>query len=86
MARFKSLSSDYYAFFGLTQSVIVRYGTDYKLPKGQNTVAVVYSIMLLDIARHYNCLPDLRTLKMTEIRFFYDGIRSELKELSKNGK
>jgi hypothetical protein len=43
----------------------------------------VYSEMLLTICRYYRVLPDPRTLKLREIRWFYDGIRHELRENSK---
>jgi len=42
------------------------------------TFAEVYGVMLLQICRDYPGLPDPRTLRATEIRFFYDGLRAEL--------
>jgi len=39
--------------------------------------------MLLNITRHYGSLPDPRTLTMAEIRFYYDGLRPEFKQLAK---
>lgn len=36
--------------------------------------------MLLQISRDYPSLPDPRTLTLTEIRFFYEGLRAELKK------
>lgn len=36
--------------------------------------------MLLQISRDYAGLPDTRTLKAREIRFFYNGLRAELKK------
>lgn len=39
----------------------------------------VYSEMLIQICRDYPGLPDPRTLTLTEIRFFYDGLRESLK-------
>jgi hypothetical protein len=39
--------------------------------------------MLLQICREYPGLPDARALTMAEIRFFYEGLRSELRERSK---
>lgn len=39
----------------------------------------VYGEMLLQICRDYTGLPDPRTLTNTEIRFFYEGLRKELK-------
>ena len=43
----------------------------------------VYSVMLYQICRDYSGLPDIRTLKAHEIRFFYDGLREELKQHTK---
>lgn len=40
----------------------------------------VYREALLQICRDYPGLPDPRTLTLTEIRFFYDGLRPELKK------
>lgn len=39
--------------------------------------------MLLQICRDYSGLPDARTLTMSNIRFFYEGIRPELKKHTK---
>jgi hypothetical protein len=36
--------------------------------------------MLVQIALEYHALPNPRTLKMHEIRFWYEGIRKGLKE------
>jgi hypothetical protein len=36
--------------------------------------------MLLQIARDYPGLPDPRTLAISEIVFFYNGLREELKK------
>jgi hypothetical protein len=43
----------------------------------------VYPEMLLQICGQYSGLPDVRTLTASEIRFFYNGIRAELCELTK---
>jgi hypothetical protein len=83
METFKSLFGGTSTFFGLTKSVLVIKGKEERLLKGMNTLPVVYTAMLQTIARNYYSLPDLRTMTMTEIRFFYDGMRRELKE---NGK
>lgn len=56
----------------------MRHGTDEKLKKGDHIFAVVYREMLLQISRDYAGLPDIRTLKVFEIRFFYNGMRNEL--------
>ena len=70
-----------YAFFGLTRSKVVRSGIDEKLRP--NTFNNVYSEMLLQVCRDYPGLPDPRTLTLNEIRFFYDGVREELKAHTK---
>jgi hypothetical protein len=36
--------------------------------------------MLIQICKEYNGLPDARELKSHEIRFFYEGLRAELKK------
>ncbi len=43
----------------------------------------VYTEMLLQISRDYPGLPDSRTLKAHEIRFYYEGVREELKSHTK---
>lgn len=42
----------------------------------------MYGEMLLQIARDYHGF-DVRTLKGHEIRFFYEGLRQELRENTK---
>jgi hypothetical protein len=46
----------------------------------QHTVPNVYAEMLIQICMDYPALPDPRDLTMTEIRFFYDGLRESLKK------
>ena len=67
-------------FFGLTKTLLVRFGEDSKLPKGMNTLPNVYCEMFSQICRDYSSLPDPRTLTISEIRFYYNGLRQELKE------
>ena len=43
-------------------------------------MVAVYGEMLLQICRDYPGLPDPRELSLSEIRFFYEGIRAELKK------
>jgi len=77
------MPSGFYAIFGVTVvTPLVRYGADYKIPKkqGGHLHAAVYGEMLLQVARDYPGLPDVRTLKASEIRFFYEGLRPELKK------
>ena len=68
--------------------MLVRYGVDAKIPPtrdgyDQHTYMNVYRQMLVDITRTYNSLPDARELQEHEIEFFYDGIRGELKAMTK---
>ncbi|MBK2258736.1 hypothetical protein [Francisella philomiragia] len=70
-------------FVGIVRTPLVRYGGDFKHPKGRHILQVVYKEMLLQITRDYASLPDPRTLTMTEIRFFYEGLREELKQSTK---
>ncbi len=68
-----------YSFFGIIRTPLVRGGEDVILPKKQHTTHAVHSEMLLQVCRDYSGCPDVRTLKASEIRFFYEGLRSELK-------
>ena len=43
----------------------------------------VYTEMLLQVCRDYPGLPDARTMKAREIRFFYEALRPELKAHTK---
>jgi len=43
----------------------------------------VYAEMLLQICSTYNVLPDIREMKAHQIRFFYEGARGSLQEISK---
>jgi hypothetical protein len=67
----------------------VRNGADARLPKDKkhgvitHTLLAVYGEMLLQICRDYPGLPDPRTLSMSEIRFYYEGLRRELREHTK---
>ena len=69
---------------------IVISGADARLPKdadtgrSSHTYHAVYRVMLLQIAREYPSLPDLRTLTEDDIRFFYDGLRHDLKKYTKD--
>lgn len=58
------------------------YGSDGYIPKGGHTRGAVYSTMLMQVLREYN-VGDFRVLEAHEIRFFYDGLRAELKESTK---
>jgi len=48
-----------------------------------NTFIQVHCEMLFQICRDYSSLPDFRSLTASEIRFFYEGLRNELKQGSK---
>lgn len=70
----------------------MRYGADAFLPKRLprdeddtdaspgHKLMPVYREMLLQCCSDYPGLPDARSLSMTEIRFFYDGLRGALKK------
>jgi len=68
---------------------LVRYGGDWWHPRDdetgqpQHTLFIVYGEMLRQICLDYSGLPDPRTLTMTEIEFFYDGLRKSLKDATK---
>lgn len=51
-----------------------------------HTLLNVHREMMLQICRDYSSLPDPRTLTFAEIRWFYDGLRAELKRHTKGGK
>lgn len=75
------------AFFGLVRTPLVRHGVDERLrsrpegdPQGEHpghTSAAVHSEMLLQVARDYAGI-DVRTYKAHQLRFLYNGLRSEL--------
>ncbi len=67
------------AFFGVVRTPLVRNGEDVRLPKRGHVSQVVYSEMILQVCRDYPGLPDIRGLKISEIRFFYNGLRAELR-------
>lgn len=53
------------------------------MPKGQHRFSVVYSEMLFQICSDFPGLPDPRGMTASEIRFFYDGLRSGLHGLTR---
>lgn len=71
----------------------MRNGTDARLPATrdpdsgkavpQHTLFNVYGEMLMQICRDYPALPDPRTLKAHEIRFYYEGLRADLHAATK---
>jgi hypothetical protein len=58
-------------------------GQDEKLPDGKHTYLNVYKLMFLQICRDYHSLPDPKQLKRNEIKFFYEGLRADLKMISR---
>lgn len=77
------------AFFSVSvRTPLVRHGMDARLrdPKtgrSAHTLFPVYREMLLQVCRDYSSLPDPRTLTLGEIRFYYEGLRPELREYTK---
>lgn len=61
----------------------MRHGQDTLLPNGAHSRSLVYGEMLLQVSRDYSGLPDPRTLSSSEIVWFYDGLRAELKAATK---
>ncbi len=64
----------------------MRGGTDYRFPEDVqsgvscHTIPNVYGEMLLQIAMDFPALPDVRSLRMGEIRYWYNGLRATLKK------
>jgi hypothetical protein len=80
-ARLQGLLCHNNAFFSLVSAPLVRNGADEKIPGRQVHVrGFVYSEMMLQVARDYPGVPDVRTLKHHQILFFYDALRAELKK------
>lgn len=52
---------------------------------GGNTYVSVHATMLLQVAREYSGLSDVRDLTASEIRFFYEGLRAEIKRVHNGG-
>lgn len=47
-----------------------------------HNVLTVYAEMFRQICTDYATLPDPRSLEMSEIRFFYDGVRATLQKVT----
>jgi len=73
---------DHHAFFGVVRTTLVSGGGDYHAGR-DNTRAAVYPAMMTQVVRDYSGIPDYRTLTDTEIRFFYDQLRPELRRATK---
>ncbi len=54
-----------------------------KVYRRHHTCSVVHRTMLRQICSDYRVLPDPRTLTITEILFWYDGLREVLQERTK---
>lgn len=54
----------------------MRSGGDVQLSSG----AATYSEMMLQVTRDYAGLPDVRTLTVEQIVFFFEGLRPELRK------
>ena len=67
----------------------MRHGADERLPKDpetgrpQHTLLPVYGEMLQQICLDYGGLPDVRRMTLSEVRFWYDGIRGILRDRTK---
>jgi len=64
-------------------------GADGELPRDRetgvetHTLPVVLGTMMAQICMDYSGLPDVRTLTMSDIVWFYDGLRAGLKRATK---
>lgn len=74
-------------FDGITTATVVRHGGSFPLNWGglENRVGIIHREMILQIATDYPGLPDVRTLTLSQIRFFYEGVRARLEEATKDG-
>ena len=83
------MSGDFQPFFREVVTTIVQHGKDAKLPTNpetgetQHTLFAVYGVMLTQICMDFPGLPDPRSLRLREIRFFYDGLRHSLRDRTK---
>ncbi len=53
------------------------------MDKDRQARVPAYKEMILQISTDYSGLPDVRTLSINEIQFFYEGIREGLKKSTK---
>lgn len=85
------MHGDYNPFFGVTTATLIVNGRDGPLPEqwdGENfrpgnTFFEVFTLMMIQVARDYNGLPDVRSLTFEEIQFFYDFLKPELLHYAK---
>lgn len=66
---------------------LVRFGEDhYHQPQGGiavHTMSTAYGEMLRQVMRDYSGLPPFWELSLSDIRFLYEGLRDELKAITK---
>ena len=79
------MHGDHVAFFGVIVTPLVRRGVNERIPGGGHGYFPVHVEMLLQICAEYAGLPDVRTLRASEIRLFYNGIREALQQRTKGG-
>lgn len=60
-----------------------RHAPDLESGAARHTLLVVYAEMLLQVCREFPSVRDFRSLTITEIRFFYQSLRTELVERTK---
>lgn len=70
------------SFFGRVTPLLIRDGADYQIPNAHNFFNV-FTEMFLQVIRDYNCIKDYRKIKISDIVYLYDGLRAELKEITK---
>lgn len=63
--------------------LLVRGGVDAKLEKGGHTFFNVYREMMYQVARDYSGVGDVSNMRVSEIVFWYEGLRPEIKEYTK---
>ena len=68
----------------------MRHGENIRLqdPRGErpsHTRLRVYQEMMLNVAMHYRSAPDVRTMDLEELEFFYEGLRGHLMSITKPG-
>lgn len=58
----------------------MRSGGDYHHPYPHHTLLTVHREMLYQIASDYPGLPDVRTMTIGEVRWWYEGLRPSLRK------
>lgn len=76
-------------FFGEVATLLVQHGKDVRLPDNQetgetqHTMFAVYGVMLTQICMDLPGISDPRSLRMSEIRFWYDQLRPTIRQRTK---